>query len=288
MKNAFHNRQREFGFTLVELLVVIGIIALLISILLPALSKAREQAAMIKCQANMRSIYQLMQIYSTDNRQAVMPAQIKTVAMGNVAVYWWSPGVLGTTMHFSDSSTAFNQAEQAIAKILYCPSASHDLDVTGAAAGTGYYGDYTYNHNLGDFDYRTTPATINVPMSKTTQVPENVVVLTEINKSLSNQWQQSVFLHMGEMLGVSGASQPNKMNTPHARLTKANFLFADGHISLLSPNDFIKQPCQIITSTPWSYLPSRSTVNSNQLDYLVGYYNGTYWYTPWKRGVPAP
>ena len=54
------------GFTLIELLVVISIIALLISILLPSLSRAREASKRLACASNVSAIVKSMQIYSND------------------------------------------------------------------------------------------------------------------------------------------------------------------------------------------------------------------------------
>ena len=66
-------RDERIGFTLVELLVVIGIIAVLIGILLPTLSRARENARRIACMSNLRQVATAIVMYCGETRAGFPP-----------------------------------------------------------------------------------------------------------------------------------------------------------------------------------------------------------------------
>ena len=90
VRTAARERRRSRAFTLVELLVVIGIIAVLIAILLPALRKARDAANTTACASNLRQVAIAVLAYANDNKGRLPPSRINTGDQIYPQGWFWS------------------------------------------------------------------------------------------------------------------------------------------------------------------------------------------------------
>src|SRR5438477_9436282 len=119
---------RSKGFTLVELLVVIGIIAVLVGILLPALNKARQSAKTLQCKSNLRQIGIALQMYTNANHGFYPPGMIQDPAdAGTNKVYNWTSLLVYMMDHKggptnSAADTSGGGTTGGFRKIFLCPA----------------------------------------------------------------------------------------------------------------------------------------------------------------------
>ncbi len=122
-------RRGRCGFTLVELLVVVAVLALLIGILLPALSLARRAGRATACQANLHAIGQALTAYEGDHDTFVVPSYNMTGITGlNVPLDGWGP-ILERDGYFDSSRSMRGNA-------LVCPESRDIAGVSSGQTGT--------------------------------------------------------------------------------------------------------------------------------------------------------
>jgi prepilin-type N-terminal cleavage/methylation domain-containing protein len=142
---------RTPGFTLIELLVVVAIIALLISILLPSLRNAREQAKQAVCMANMRSIGQAFYAYSQEFRGLWPPVVDQMAEQNRWPVPFFKAKIIsqelnqyddnGTLMSNGGSSVFLCPSELAPRGIPKWNSTSHTVDRVEIGGSYAYSGE---------------------------------------------------------------------------------------------------------------------------------------------------
>jgi prepilin-type N-terminal cleavage/methylation domain-containing protein len=126
-------RDRKNGFTLVELLVVIGIIAVLIGILLPALTRAREAANRIRCASQLRQVGQWIAMYANVSSGFLPVGWLSndSHSPGTSTIWYmkksdYTNGPVGLGCLFSAGITKSNGAATATRTVWFCPNIPRD------------------------------------------------------------------------------------------------------------------------------------------------------------------
>ena len=259
-KNAKHrwNRRSNRAFTLVELLVVISIIALLLSILMPALNKVRQQGISMQCATKMRQIGLGMSAYSVDFRDSMPYAvdftstngwlmAIPQATIPNYYNTYLDPWVLGS----SNKGKAYKGPKWTGNNSIYlCPAQVGETNfkkkygLSNVVTSVGTYtpdqqrsmlSSYAYNYDIG-FGRKglTLPW---IPPLKSASVKPSTIILIE-------NWPAGQFFYGYNSSSGGPVSQTWPTCGAWRHSSRMNVVFADNHVERKLKNDLAMNDTQ--------------------------------------------
>jgi prepilin-type N-terminal cleavage/methylation domain-containing protein/prepilin-type processing-associated H-X9-DG protein len=273
-------RRTPKAFTLVELLVVIGIIALLISILLPTLGRARESANTAKCLANLKQIGLASVMYSNQNNGYVLPVGHRATS-ANASWEGWpmmlvfsrllprplvsatdgpTPGTVffcpnGDINSLTDGSTtqvtSVNDARAMRFVAVFSEAALPDAQRLRIDSWYGINGEDPDLTSSGYPSDRSGPPTRRITSNVSQGDPARVLPkLTSIRRTAE-------MVQIFDGVAFNLKNNPNRISARHNKNTSTNILFYDGHAATVARKELPDQGF---------YFNARATTPVNNLD----------------------
>ena len=215
--------RKKAGFTLIELLVVVAIIAVLISILIPSLKEAKEQARKVVCMSNLKQIGLAVQMYLNDRKDRL--PHVDTVGGGNRA-YWDEPPAWPGWTHLG---LLFSKRYISNPGVFFCPS------------GTDRY---AYNRsgwfNPPEFDYGYGKGTYMYYIYRNQTWWDHIITNKKYKQKLASGTLSRTSLVADQMWG-----DPTLSDHEPEKGIGWNVLYLDGHV------EWYDEP--IDRNNPWWY-----------------------------------
>jgi prepilin-type N-terminal cleavage/methylation domain-containing protein/prepilin-type processing-associated H-X9-DG protein len=241
MRTQIPGRRAGMAFTLIELLVVIAVIAILASLLLPALSRAKSSAVQTQCLNNLKQINLAMVMYCGDNHDTTPGPNTAPLGdpfdeVGSGGIWWWYKELLLSYVSISHSSS--NDL------VFQCPK-----DRGWKGVSTEWVNPlYTYmNLDWGSYQYNginnDSPSTNNLLNIKLSEVrhPTRTWLMAEWCFTWAYSWHYS-------LTGVNNISTNNALGNVsfvdgHASSVRAFYKGTDGTFPMAYPTDEIPASC---------------------------------------------
>ena len=202
------------AFTLVELLVVIAIVALLLSILLPALSRAHEQARTVACAANLKQIATAANVYALEHRDRLPRSTHSALGYGQLP---WAPALMPQLDMGTYAGSFAPSWEKLMNGVYRCPSDTR--------RGIG-----EYSYALSVYPELTGPETAITPAQgrhwpKTQSIPNHAATILFTDYIGTSDHVMAHFWYVG-----AASDDVDKLR----HLKRANYAMLDGHVETLA------------------------------------------------------